>query len=562
MKSFFKQICLAICILIIFVLGLLFCNNALVRNASAQEKFSLSGKAQGLSGSLLLELNGKEELLISGNNSFEFQSSLTAGKEYAVKIKKPARNYRCEIRNGKGIISQEKKASVEILCQEVGRWYHPSSLDDNLSPAGGNAKTVSVAMDESGNVIVAWAQHDGKSWRIYKSEYMNNKWLNPASLADAVSPSGGDAMNPRVAIGDNGDMVIVWEQGEGKNRYIFMAEKRNDKWQVPLSKQDHISPGDSFAWESDVAMDKNGNTIVVWSQETELSFHAIYKSEYRSNSWQHPGSLRESVSSSIHDGDGLRPKVVMSNHGESLIVWEQDPDGVSRIFMSEYRNGKWTKPADNNDYISPRDKGRTRAFLPKPAMDDTGRAVIGWQQSHGAKTRIYVSEYRNGAWHHPASLIEAISPESAINTTIHDVSMDSDGNIIIMWSKKEKRKTWLVKSEKRNGKWIDAGDDEYVVGPQKGGYEFRVIGQAAMSASGKAVIVSIQMGDDRISRLFLSEYDNNSWYLPGEKISLAEMPATSIAAAASPKGTFIVVWAQNDGKFNQVYKSEFRVLNK
>lgn len=554
---FSKQKFIAICLLG-FWIALFVCGKSLLQSATAQENPTLHGTVVGLAGSLLLELNGKEEIEISENKPFVFKTPLAPGQDYEVRIKKTAKNHRCEIIKGKGRKSLGEKATVEILCKETGRWTHPSSLTDTISPAS-NARMTAVAVNKKGSAIAAWSQHDGKSWRIFKSEYLGKKWSIPSSLADAISPAGGgDAMKPRVAISDNGDMVVVWEERYGKSSHIFMAEKRSGKWQLPSSIKDYVSYENFFAWEPDVAIDDVGNTIIVWSQETESGFHAIYKSEFRGGKWHHPSSLAESISSSIQDGDGLNPKVVMNNKGEALIVWEQDPDGISRIFLSEYANGSWRVPSDKNDHISPQVSKRNRAYRPFPAIDNNGRAVIAWQQAYESKTRIYKSEKNNGKWQHPNSLSEAISPEAVINAQIMGVVMDNTGNAVVLWSKKEKRKTWLIKSEKRNGKWISFSDEDYIVKPPKGGYKFRVLGKAALSVSGKAVIVSIQMGDDRISRLFLTEYDNNFWYVPGEKVSLAEMPVKSLEVAAAQNGMFVITWVQNDGTFDRVYTSLFR----
>ena len=446
-----------------------------------------------------------------------------------------------------------------LLQDKVRRWQHPASLADNLSLDGQNARTPVVAMDDKGNGIVVWSQYDGSSWRIYKSEYRKNKWLKPVSLAEALSPTGGDAKEPRLAMAANGDAVIVWEQSVNKDSYIFMAERRAGKWQLPISLDSYISPGGKFAWEPEVAMDYHGNTIIVWNQEYANSVHVVYKSEYRNGAWLHPSSIEDYIN--VYGGDGLRPRVAMNNQGEALITWEQDPGGRSQIFKSEYRNGAWVHPADINDHISPKSK-RGSAHNAIPAMDGTGRAIIVWQQAEGSSSRIYKSEYSRGVWQHPKSLSDSISPATQTNASLNSIAMDAKGNGIIIWSLQQKRNQALYMSELREGNWKHPGVEDFFVGSKRE-FEFRAFGNAALSDSGKAVIVWQQRGDDGISQAFLAEYDNGRWYFPGKAFNLQGQSAANATIGASKSGNFIICWLQKNSSGNiQVYKSEFRLLKK
>jgi hypothetical protein len=53
-------------------------------------------------------------------------------------------------------------------------WIHPADLADNISPDGQDAYIVcspQVAMDDNGDAIITWEQSDGSNWQIFKSEY-------------------------------------------------------------------------------------------------------------------------------------------------------------------------------------------------------------------------------------------------------------------------------------------------------------------------------------------------------------------------------------------------------
>lgn len=520
----------------------------------------LSGKVTGLSGKLIVELNGDEILAITGDGPFKFKKKIFSDKpEYTVIIKKPAANHRCEIKNGQGVVTTNGKSAIDIICQQTGKWDFPPALGDNLSLDGQDALTPAMALDGQGQGVVVWSQFDGKFWRILKSEYRDQKWHKPVSFSDAISPGGSDAKNPIVAMAGNGDMVVVWEQKTGKESNILMAENRDGKWKLPKSVAEHISGKDKAAWEADVAIDDVGNTVIVWSQESATKDYAVYKSEYRNGFWRHPASVNDVIS--LKGGYALKPRVVMNNKGMTIITWYQDSLGTNNIYKSVYQGGAWTHPADSSDHISQSRRGMG-ALNPILALADNGRAVIAWQQSYKSQVRIYKSEFDGNGWNKPL-LTEAITPttKERQNAALNSLSMDSKGNAIIMWSLNSMFNQALYLSELKDGKWQHPGENDYLIGSKKDSH-FNIFAKVAMSDSGKSVIAWQQKGEDRISRVFMTEFDNGIWHLPGRQLSILDNPAQNVSIASAKNGSFIVVWQQNDGKVDQIYKSEFHLLKK
>ena len=276
-----------------------------------------------------------------------------------------------------------------------GNWIHPPSLSDHVSPAGQDTYFFSqqVAMDANGNTIIVWTQRTGTGWEIFKSEYRNGTWSHPSSLSDNISFDGHQALFPQVAMGDNGDAIIVWQQNTSDGIQIFKSEYRNNTWSHPTSFSDSISPlyysGD-WAFNPQVAMNAEGTAIICWQQcDSSDSSRNIYKSEYHDGLWNHPADLSEKISP---DG-GLAeyPQVALDNNNNAIIVWNQSNGLNSQVFKSEFRDGRWLNPSSINDNISPNGQS---AILPEVAMSNNGNAIIVWQQSDGAQDQVFMSEYR------------------------------------------------------------------------------------------------------------------------------------------------------------------------
>lgn len=519
-------------------------------------QYSLSGVVQGMTGNqLILELNDSEKLTLFQNGPFVFTTDLEDGGRYTVKIFSPPHQHICEVDNGVGTVGPGTTNKINVNCRQsaAGVWQLPSSLQDSLSVPGLDAREPAVSVDDNGNALVAWTQFDGSNWRVYLAEFRDNKWQAIQSQAFAISPAGGEARQPAIAMASNGDAVIAWQQKVDDRSHVYMAERRNGKWRLPASLDDHISPDKSYAWEANVAMDDAGNAIIVWDQEYAEGFHRVYKSEYRHRAWHHPSSLEDHIS--LPGGDGLRPRVVMNNRGEALITWEQDPEGMSRIYKSEYRQGAWFHPVDLNDRISPDNDGGG-AFNAIPALNDQGGAVIAWQQAHGSSSRIYKSEYRMGAWLHPGTLEDSISPPSPTSATLNSVAINNEGNSLLIWNLQEMGSQKIYLSEFRSGDWKHPLADDFLVGSDRD-FDFRVFGSTAMADNGRAVLCWLQMGDDRFGGLFLAEYEKGAWNLPGKLINIGDNSAASFVISSSPKGNFIVAWQQGDDNNEQIYCSVY-----
>jgi len=437
-----------------------------------------------------------------------------------------------------------------------GVWHHPTSLSDNISPDGQNAYFYTqVAMDDSGNAIIVWNQSDGTSYQVFKSEYRGGVWTHPANLSDNISPDGKEAFYPHVAMDNNGNAIIVWSQTDGAYKdQIFKSEYRNGGWTHPASLSDNISPDGQNADSAQVAMDNNGNIIIVWEQSDGTNWQ-IFKSEYRNGVWTHPASLTDKISP---DGDARNPQVAMDDNGNAIIIWSEYYGANYQMFKSEYRNGIWTHPASLADNFSP----DSVPDSPWPlschvAMDNNGNAIIVWDQPDDAKSMIFKSEYRNGVWTHPAVLSDKINP-TGISALDPQVAMDENGNAIIIWYQYDGVRSYQIfKSEYRNGVWTHPSNRSDYISPYGQEAWFTHV---AMNNNGNAIIVW-QQSDGTNSQIFKSEYRNGAWHYPvslSDNISPDGQDAGRPQVAMDNNGNAIIVWYQSDGVNDQIFKSEYR----
>ncbi len=246
--------------------------------------------------------------------------------------------------NGEAVIAYRHHtdtdvSEITIFEYRDGQWPEPGG--GLVVPHGAVTNTKpSTAMIDDGTTIVVWAGEEdigsgNLTPRLYKSEYRNGAWSHPSGSTDFFSPADSDdAGQPDVAMDQLGNAVVVWPQSDGTNQQIFMSEYRNGVWTHPQSLADNISPDGENASEPRVAMNAQGDAIIVWSQSNGADMQ-IYMSEFRAGVWQHPTDIQDKIS--VSGSSASQPQVIINDNGEVIIVWEQGDGANTQIFISEYR---------------------------------------------------------------------------------------------------------------------------------------------------------------------------------------------------------------------------------
>jgi hypothetical protein len=223
---------------------------------------------------------------------------------------------------------------IYVAQYRSGVWTIPSGDADNLSPNGQNAILPAVAMNNSGEALVAWFQSNGSNTMIFKSEYYGGSWHNPASLADSVSVTGrsvAGAIPPVVKMSQTGESFLAWAQNDGTNDQLFIAEKRNGAWSLPTTLASNISPDGTAASIGAGAMNAAGGTLIFWNQADGNAITQGFLSQYRLGAWSHPTSLSDSFT--MTTSAVLVGSAAINSSCKSIVTWRQSDGSRFQIFI-------------------------------------------------------------------------------------------------------------------------------------------------------------------------------------------------------------------------------------
>jgi hypothetical protein len=309
--------------------------------------------------------------------------------------------------NGKNLITQ-----VAQRDPKTGSWSMPVSL----SPSGRDALAPKVAVDARGDTVVLWADVGLTSWTI-QSAYRpaGGSWEN-TTLLD--SPEQGTA-EPEVAMDSAGNATAVWAATGGASGWTVRAAVRTATgvWSKPTVLSGKDAAG-SLAPE--LSLEGNGDTTVVWSRSVgnTSELEQVVRSA-ATGKWSKAKNLFPGAP------DAVAVQIATNPKGDGVMVWTSSRPGGFTVDASVRRPGKtWSKPTS----LVPPGAG---ALSPQVAIDAHGSALAVWSRELGGVSRVQAAALAGTAttWSPARTLslgaADALTPQAAL---------DPDGDGATAWA--------------------------------------------------------------------------------------------------------------------------------
>ncbi len=92
-----------------------------VSGGGTSGSYTVGGSVSGLSGTVVLEDNGTDDLSLSANGPFTFDTALTTGSPYTVSVKTNPTGQTCAVANGSDTIGSADVTNVTVTCMTTGQ---------------------------------------------------------------------------------------------------------------------------------------------------------------------------------------------------------------------------------------------------------------------------------------------------------------------------------------------------------------------------------------------------------------------------------------------------------
>src|SRR4051812_108272 len=200
----------------------------------------------------------------------------------------------------------------------------------NLSAAGQDGFEPDVASAPDGTVVAVWTRSDGTNFRIQSaSRTANGAWSAPQTISDP----GMSASGPALAVDSSGNAVVAYTQSDGTNLRINAAYRPSGgNFGTPVLVSD---PGfDASA--PDVSMDGSGKALVVWQRTdgTKLRVQASIRSAGVGGTFDSPTTL------SLAGQDAFEPRAAAGPNVDAngAVVWTRSDGTNLRVQSSRRRD--------------------------------------------------------------------------------------------------------------------------------------------------------------------------------------------------------------------------------
>ncbi|MGQ9575477.1 MAG: hypothetical protein ACUVUC_09175 [Thermoguttaceae bacterium] len=309
----------------------------------------------------------------------------------------------------------------------------------------GNQYQPDIAMDPFGNFVVVWAgAGENDSTGIFGRRF--DAYAVPQGPEFRVNVTTQNVQNrPSVAIDETGDFVVTWNSiGQSQDARGIWGRRYNSQGQA-LSGEFLVNTYTANVQQnSSVAMDGNGNFVVVWESESQDGVSwGVFGQRFAADGTRIGSEFQVNTYTPSAQYD---PQVAMDADGDFVVAWSsfvQDGSGYGVYARRYNRAGVPLGPE-----FRVNQKTEYWQYQPAVAMSPQGHFVVTWSafnqepqqdpqiRDYGIFARIYNpdgSDYVDPATGLPLG-------EFRINATIlgnqvdSNVAMDADGDFVVVWT--------------------------------------------------------------------------------------------------------------------------------
>jgi len=293
----------------------------------------------------------------------------------------------------------------------------------------------SVAMSADGAFVVTWTSgdygpsphQDGSGFGVYLQRYSASGAAQGGEVRVNTFTTGPQYLSD-IAMDATGDYVVTWagmyqdEESSGiyAQRYSAAGEVRGGEFRVH-------EWGTGIQEDASVAMDADGNFIVVWHDfRVGNGSYDIYARRFGADGVALEGEFR------VSGPDGVRqqyPDVAMDADGDFVVAWEEgDSYGPTALYIRRYvATGEPLGAA-----LPVRDSVVSSGpLLPSIASAPNGDFVVAWHERYSGRG-TYARRYSAEGNSLGAEML--VSPGTTGNAPHASVLMDADGDFIVAWA--------------------------------------------------------------------------------------------------------------------------------
>lgn len=296
----------------------------------------------------------------------------------------------------------------------------------------GNGKTITLTLTSSPASLPAnlTVQIDGientrgASLTTSFSFTTADDWVELGSLVQA--DSSNDADSPSIAMDASGNLVVAFSSGEASGYRIAVRRWNGSAWE---SVGGPFNSGSSdSAFDPDLELDPDGNPVVAFRELSSTNNDNVFVRHWNGSAWVSYGS-DAALDRTLSD-KATNPSLDLASNGKPGVFFSELSTVAGTAAYRVYRSGYtdslgWVAITDPDNFDSNRD-----AIEPVFKLDSSDHAILSWVETTATGKAIYVKDVSSGNFlGSPADTREA----SDDYIPYLAMELDSNDNPVIVW---------------------------------------------------------------------------------------------------------------------------------
>ncbi|MBI3463927.1 MAG: hypothetical protein HY000_12845 [Planctomycetes bacterium] len=417
---------------------------------------------------------------------------------------------------------------------------------------------VAIAADSVGNFVAVWSSdgQDGNGYGIYAQRY-NSAGVEQGSEFQVNTTTTLDQRNPSVAMDNTGNFVIAWQsEDQDDSSYGVYAQRYNSSGTAQGSE--FLVNDYTTGWQANptVAMDSDGDFLIAWESYGDGSGLRIMAQLFEADGDEVGDEFRANTTTT---GNQQRPSAAMDGSGDFVIAWEsygQDAANTYGIYAQRYNSSGTAQGSEFlvNSYTT------SAQTDPSVGMDDSGNFVVAWESSgqDGSNLGVYAQRYNSSGTAQGSEFL--VNTQTTNSQASPSVAVDSDGDFVIAWESygQDAANTWGVYAQRYNASGTAQGS-EFLVNTYTTNSQF---GAAVASEDNGDFVVAWDSNaqDSNTNGIFAQGFGASP--PPGDEFRVNTYTTDAQRApsvARDADGDFVVAWESSgqDGSGQGVFAQRY-----
>lgn len=268
---------------------------------------------------------------------------------------------------------QDSNGFYDILASD-SEFTFPDIIAN--AESGGNQLNPVIAVAANGSFVVAWEDDiDNNGFFQIWARGFHADGSQRFSRITVNTEAAGQQRNPDIAMNPNGDFVVVWEDDkDGNGRFNILGRGFNANGSQKFSDRKMAYTGEGASIDPAISMADDGSFVVTWSDDLDYNgFYQIKARGFNSN-----GSNRFNIFTVNSQGAGqqVQPDIALAANGNFVITWADDQDG--NWFYEIFARGFFANGTQRFSDITLNSPGTASQYRPAVGIADDGSFAATW----------------------------------------------------------------------------------------------------------------------------------------------------------------------------------------